>query len=92
MDHPLDKATLFKSFINSSSADLTNVNHFRKNLNTGFKKTLNPEILEYREALVNFQAGNLKQKRAVEKIANQFNLKIGSVPDNQFKTGQVGPL
>ena len=85
LDHPLDKATI-QAFINSSSADLTNVNILERNLNTGFKKTLNNR---YREAV---QAGNLKQKRAVEKIANQFNLKIGSVPDNQFKTGQVGPF
>jgi len=85
LDHPLDKATI-QAFMNSSSADLTNVNILERNLNTGFKKTLNNR---YREAV---QAGNIKQKRAVEKIANQFNLKIGSVPDNQFKTGQVGPF
>ena len=85
LDHPLDKATI-QAFMNSSSADLANVNILERNLNTGFKKTLNNK---YREAV---QAGNLKQKRAVEKIANQFNLKIGSVPDNQFKTKQVGPF
>jgi hypothetical protein len=85
LDHPLDKATI-QTFMNSSSADLTNVNILERNLNTGFKKTLNNK---YREAV---QAGNVKQKRAVEKIAKQFNLKIGSVPDNQFKTGQVGPF
>jgi hypothetical protein len=36
--------------------------------------------------------GNLDQKRAVEKIAKQFKLNIGSVPDNQFKAKQVGPF
>ena len=88
LDHPLDKATI-QAFINSSSADLTNVNILERNLNTGFKKTLNNR---YREAVQMGGEKGLKQKRAVEKIANQFNLKIGSVPDNQFKTGQVGPF
>ena len=88
LDHPLDKATI-QAFINSSSADLTNVNILERNLNTGFKKTLNNR---YREAVQMGGEKGLKQKRAVEKIANQFNLNIGSVPDNQFKTGQVGPF
>ena len=87
LDHPLDKATI-QAFINSSSADLTNVNILERNLNTGFKKTLNNR---YREAVQMGGEKGLKQKRAVEKIAKQFNLNIGSVPDNQFVTGQVGP-
>ena len=87
LDHPLDKATI-QTFMNSSSADLTNVNILERNLNTGFKKTLNNR---YREAVQMGGEKGLKQKRAVEKIAKQFNLNIGSVPDNQFVTGQVGP-
>ena len=87
LDHPLDKLTI-QTFINSSTADLTNVNILEQNLNNGFKKTLNNR---YREAVQMGGEKGLKQKRAVEKIAKQFNLNIGSVPDNQFVTGQIGP-
>jgi hypothetical protein len=85
LDHPLDKATI-ETIMNASSKDLINVNILEQNLNTSFKKTLNNK---YRQAMLD---GNLNQKRAVETIAKKFNLNIGSVPDNQFKTGQVGPF
>ena len=85
LDHPLDKATI-ETIMNASSKDLINVNILEQNLNDSFKKTLNNR---YRQAVLD---GNLNQKRAVETIAKKFNLNIGSVPDNQFKTGQVGPF
>ena len=88
LDHPLDQNTI-KTLMNSSVADLTNVNILEKNLNTGFKKTLNNK---YFQAVQMGGEKGLKQKRAVEEIAKQFKLNIGSVPDNQFKTGQVGPF
>ena len=85
LDHPLDKNTI-RSLMNSNASDLTNVNILEQNLNTGFKKQLNNK---YFQAV---QSGNLDQKRAVEKIAKQFNFNIGSVPDKQFKAKQVGPF
>ena len=85
LDHPLDKNTL-RTIMNASAADLTNVNILEQNLNDGFKKQLNNK---YFQAV---QSGNLNQKRAVESIAKKFKLNIGSLPDNQFKTGQVGPF
>ena len=87
LDHPLDKATI-QAFMNASAKDLTNVNILEQNLNNGFKKTLNNR---YREAVQMGGEKGLKQKRAVEKIAKKFKLNIGSVPDKQFVTGQVGP-
>ena len=85
LDHPLDKNTI-RSLMNSNASDLTNVNILEKNLNDGFKKQLNNK---YFQAV---QSGNLDQKRAVEKIAKQFNFNIGSVPDKQFVKNQVGPF
>ena len=85
LDHPLDKATI-ETIMNASSKDLINVNILEQNLNDSFKKTLNNR---YRQAVLD---GNLNQKRAVETIAKKFKLNIGSVPDNQFKTKQVGPF
>ena len=85
LDHPLDKNTI-RSLMNSNASDLTNVNILEQNLNTGFKKQLNNK---YFQAV---QSGNLDQKRAVEKIAKQFNFNIGSVPDKQFINKQVGPF
>ena len=87
LDHPLDKATI-QAFMNASAKDLTNVNILEQNLNSGFKKTLNNR---YREAVQMGGEKGLKQKRAIETIAKKFKLNIGSVPDNQFVTGQVGP-
>ena len=77
LDHPLDKNTL-RTIMNASAADLTNVNILEQNLNDGFKKQLNNK---YFQAV---DSNNLVQKRAVEKIAKQFKLNLGSVPDGSF--------
>jgi len=85
LDHPLDKNTI-RTIMNASASDLANVNILEQNLNTGFKKQLNNK---YFQAV---QSGDLNKKSSVEAIAKKFNLKIGSVPDNQFKKGQLGPF
>jgi len=77
LDHPLDKNTI-RTLMNGTPEELTNVNILEQNLNTGFKKQLNNK---YFQAV---KSGDLNKKRAVEAIANKFNLKIGSVPDGQF--------
>ena len=88
LDHGLDKNTI-QTIMNSSAADLTSVNILEQNLNNGFKKQLNNK---YFEAVQMGGDKGLKKKRAVEKLAKQFNLDIGSIPDNQFVKDQVGPF
>jgi hypothetical protein len=77
LDHPLSQQTI-KKLMNGTAEELSRVNILEQNLNNGFKKTLNDRYLN---AVNN---NNLVQKRAVEKIANDLNFNIGSVPDGQF--------
>jgi hypothetical protein len=64
--------------MNGTAEELSRVNILEKNLNQQFKNQLN---INYSKAV---DSGNMKQKRAVEKIAEKFKLNIGSVPDDQF--------
>ena len=77
LDHPLDKKTI-KQLMNGTAEELSRVNVLERNLNNGFKKTLNDRYLKA------VDSNNLVQKRAVEKIAKKFNLNLGSVPDGSF--------
>ena len=77
LDHPLSKK-IIRQLMNGTAEDLSRVNILEKNLNQQFKNQLN---INYSKAV---DSGNIKQKRAVEKIAKKFKLNIGSVPDDQF--------
>ena len=77
LDHPLSQQTI-KKLMNGTAEELSRVNILEQDLNNGFKKILNDRYLK---AVNN---NNLVQKRAVEKIANDLNFNIGSVPDGQF--------
>ena len=77
LDHPLSKK-IIRQLMNGTAEELSRVNILEKNLNQQFKNQLN---INYAKAV---DSGNIKQKRAVEKIAEKFKLNIGSVPDNQF--------
>jgi len=77
LDHPLSKK-IIKQLMNGTAEELSRVNILEKNLNQQFKNQLN---INYSKAV---DSGNIKQKRAVEKIAEKFKLNIGSVPDDQF--------
>ena len=77
LDHPLSKK-IIRQLMNGTPEELSRVNILEKNLNQQFKNQLN---MNYSKAV---DSGNIKQKRAVEKIAKKFKLNIGSVPDDQF--------
>ena len=77
LDHPLSKK-IIRQLMNGTAEELSRVNILEKNLNQQFKNQLN---INYSKAL---DSGNIKQKKAVEKIAEKFKLNIGSVPDGQF--------
>ena len=77
LDHPLSKK-IIRQLMNGTAEELSRVNILEKNLNQQFKNQLN---INYLKAV---DSGNIKQKRAVEKIAEKFKLNIGSVPDDQF--------
>jgi hypothetical protein len=77
LDHPLSKK-IIRQLMNGTAEELSRVNILEKNLNQQFKNQLN---INYSKAL---DSGNIKQKRAVEEIAEKFKLNIGSVPDDQF--------
>ena len=77
LDHPLSKK-IIRQLMNGTAEELSRVNILEKNLNQQFKNQLN---INYSKAV---DSGNIKQKRAVEKIAEKFKLNIGSVPDGQF--------
>ena len=77
LDHPLSKK-IIRQLMNGTAEELSRVNILEKNLNQQFKNQLN---INYSKAV---DSGNIKQKRAVEKIAEKFKLNIGSVPDDQF--------
>ena len=77
LDHPLSKK-IIRQLMNGTAEELSRVNILEKNLNQQFKNQLN---INYSKAV---DSGNVKQKRAIEKIAEKFKLNIGSVPDGQF--------
>ena len=83
LDHPLSKSTLRK-FFNASVDELVAVNPLERSLNQGFKKSLSDS---YEKAITG--EGNLKQKKAIEKIAKDLNINIGNVSNNlsKYKTG-----
>ena len=79
LDHPLSKSTLRK-FFNASVDELVAVNPLERSLNQGFKKSLSDN---YEKAITG--EGNLKQKKAIEKIAKDLNINIGNVSNNFSK-------
>ena len=83
LDHPLSKSTLRK-FFNASVDELVAVNPLERSLNQGFKKSLSDS---YEKAITG--EGNLKQKKAIEKIAKDLNINIGNVSNDfsKYKTG-----
>jgi hypothetical protein len=83
LDHPLSKSTLRKVF-NASVDELVAVNPLERSLNQGFKKSLSDN---YEKAITG--EGNIKQKKAIEKIAKDLNINIGNVSNDfsKYKTG-----
>jgi len=79
LDHPLPKSTLRKIF-NASVDELVAVNPLERSLNQGFKKSLSDS---YEKAITG--EGNLKQKKAIQKIAKDLNINIGNVSNNFSK-------
>jgi len=79
LDHPLSKSTLRK-FFNASVDELVAVNPLERSLNQGFKKSLSDS---YEKAITG--EGNLKQKKAIQKIAKDLNINIGNVSNNFSK-------
>ena len=87
LDHPLSKDTL-RTIFKASGDQLTRVNPMIAELNNGLKKSLS---MQYQKNLKNLPA-----KKAIEKIARDLGINIGSVSDDikkyNFKVNQFQNL
>ena len=89
LDHPLSKSML-RTIFKASGDQLTRVNPMIGELNNGFKKSLDKH---YKNAIAN---KNLAGKKAIEKIARDLKINIGSVSSDikkyNFKINQFQNL